>query len=135
MNAINEILGITADEFEIEYFNAYLKWCETISANIRDAQKLISYPPLFRYYNAEIAKCEEEFRFRIRNYQESKTVTVTDRKRLYERCTALVHQNCRPVPLIEKAISSQTLYRPLNISLLCAAVRGVKLDSINLRLN
>lgn len=135
MSAIYEILGITADEFEIEYFNAYLKWCEKVSVNIRDAQKLISYPPLFRYYNAEIAKCEQEFRFRIKNYQESKTVTVTDRKRLYERCTALVHQTCRPIPLIEKAIGSQTVDRPLNISVICVAVRGVKLDSINLRLN
>lgn len=135
MNTIYEILGISADEFEIDYFNAYLKWCEKISANIRDAQKLISYPPLFSYYNTEIAKCEKEFRSRMKNYQENKLIKTIDRKRLYEHCTDIVHQTCRPIPLIEEAISSQTGNRELNISVLCVAVRGVKIDSITLRLN
>lgn len=135
MNTINEILGITAGEFEIERFNAYWKWCEKLSGNIRDVQKLITYPPLSRYYSAEIAKCEEEFRLRIKNYQDSKTVTVTDRKRLYERCTDVVHHTCRPIPLINEAISSQAANRELNVSVFCVAVRGVKIDSITLRLN
>ena len=135
MNTINEILGITAEEFELDRFNAYWKWCEKLTANIRDTQKIITYPPLSRYYNAEIAKCEEEFRLRIKNYQDSKTVTVTDRKRLYDRCTEIVHQTCRPIPLINEAICSQTANGELNISMLCVAVRGVKIDSITLRLN
>ncbi|QSW90735.1 hypothetical protein J0383_07965 [Flavobacterium endoglycinae] len=135
MSTIYEILGITADEFDIYYFDSYLKWCEKVSVNLRDAQKLICYPPLFRYYKTEIAKCEEEFRLRIKNYQNSKTVTLMDKKRLYERCTEIVHQTCRPVPLIEAAIIAQPVNREFNISVLCVAVRGVKIDSITLRLN
>lgn len=135
MNTIYEILGITADEFEIDYFSAYLKWCEKVSLNIRDAQKLISYPPLFRYYTTEIGKCEKEFYERIKNYQNNKKVTAMDKKKLYERCTDIMHQTCRPVPLIEEAINSQRVDRELNISMLCVAVRGVKIDSITLRLN
>lgn len=135
MNTIYEILGITAEEFEIDYFNAYWKWCEKLTANVRDTQKVITYPPLSRYYNEEIAKCEEEFRLSIKNYQDSKTVTVTDRKRLYERCIDLVHETCRPVPLINEAICSQDVNKELNVSMICVVVRGVKLDSITLRLN
>lgn len=135
MNTINEILGITAEEFELDRFNSYWKWCEKLTANVRDTQKILAYPPLSRYYNAEIAKCEEEFRLRIKNYQHSETVTLNDRKRLYERCTDIVHQTCRPIPLINAAISSQAVSRELNVSVICVAVRGVKLDSITLRLN
>ncbi|MEO6176808.1 MAG: hypothetical protein ABIP27_16775 [Flavobacterium circumlabens] len=135
MNTINEILGITAEQFELDRFNAYWKWCEKLTANNWDAQKVVAYPPLSRYYNAEIAKCEAEFRERMKNYQDSKTVTVMDRKRLYERCTEIVHQTCRPIPLINEAIRSQTVSKDLNMSVFCVAVRGVKLDSIILRLN
>jgi hypothetical protein len=135
MNTINEILGITAEEFELDRFNAYWKWCEKLTTNSRDTQKILVYPPLSRYYNAEIAKCEEEFRLRIKNYQHSKTITITDRKRLYERCTEIVYQTCRPIPLIEEGISSQTVNNELNVSLLCVAVKGVKLDRVILRLN
>lgn len=135
MKTIYEILGITAEEFEMDRFAAYFNWCEKITGNLRDAQKVLTDPPLSRYYNDEIAKCEEEFRFRIKNYQDSETVTVMDRKRLYERCTEIVHQTCRPVPLINQALTAQTVNRELNISMLCVVVRGVKIDSITLRLN
>jgi hypothetical protein len=135
MNSINEILGITTAEFEMDRFNAFFKWCEKLTTNIRDTQKVLTYPPLSRYYNAEIAKCEEEFRSRIKNYQDSKTVTVKDRKRLYERCTEIVHQTCRPIPLIDQALRSQNTDRELNVSVFCVAIRGVKIDSITLRLN
>lgn len=135
MYTINQLLGITTEEFELDRFNAFWNWCEKLTTNVRDTQKLINYPPLSRYYNAEIAKCEEEFRKRIYKYHNSKTVTVTDRKRLYEQCTEIVHDTCRPIPLISEAVNSQPVDKELNVSVLCVAVRGVKLDRLTLRLN
>lgn len=135
MTTINEILGITIEEFELERFNAYWKWCEKLTVNIRDTQKILAYPPLSRYYNAEIAKCEKEFLSRIKNYRDSITVTKRDRKKLYDQCTEIVHQTCRPIPLINEAIRTHPKSTELNINIVCVAVRGVKLDSITLRLN
>lgn len=135
MDTINQLLGLSPKEYEKQRFNAYWKWCEKLSTCILDTQKLLASSSINRYYNIELAKCEEEFLFRIRNYQDSETVTISDRKRLYENCIKVMEESRRPMSLIENVIQAKPKDIPFNMNIAYVAVKGVKLDSITLRLN
>ncbi|MCV9929490.1 hypothetical protein OIU83_17650 [Flavobacterium sp. LS1R49] len=135
MDTINQLLGLSPEEFEKERFGYYWKWCEKLTTNILEAQKILANSSINRYYNIELAKCEKEFLFRIRNYQDSETITAKDRKRLYEKCIQVMEESRKPMSLIENVIRAKPKEMSLSISIAYVAVRGVKLDSITLRLN
>lgn len=109
---------MTPEEYELLIFGAYARWCESITINAREFQKVLANAAVNRWYLTEYAKCEAEFTLLTKRYEGS--ITTEDFKRCYSDCTYRMF-NIRPTALLQEIKKTRV------VSYL--KVRGVKIPS------
>lgn len=65
MKAINEILGITPQEYELKVFDIWFTWCANRSIDIAELQMLLANSAINKWFIDEMRYHEKEFRERI----------------------------------------------------------------------
>ena len=97
---IQKLLNIDQLGYDQIYFNAYVRWCESVSINDTQLQMVLANSSVNKYYNMEYAKCEDEFLLLANRYP---TATQDDATKLYFRCTvAMFNRRCEPIIKLAK---------------------------------
>ena len=92
MQTIPKLLAIKNHEYNDMYFDAYLRWCESVSINENQVQSVLANASVNKYYNTEFAKCENEFLQLAKNYPHA---TAIDLQELYAKCMyAMFNKRC-----------------------------------------
>lgn len=94
-----EYLGVSAEQYEQMYIGSYMRWCERLCKSPSELQSILANSSVNKFYNAELAKCEEEFVKLFSRYEGSTTVSATDAKILYTTCTFKMY-SIRPIALL-----------------------------------
>lgn len=82
--SIHTHLGLTLESYQTHYFKRYINWCESVSINLFEFQKVVANAQVNKWYNTEFAKCETEFLNIIKEYPCS---TIESKKQCYD-CTS-----------------------------------------------
>ena len=106
---INKKLKMSADEYEEMIFGAYARWCETVTTNAHEFQKVLANSAVNKWFLMEYAKCEKDFEQLTDRYEECETITANDFKRCYAECTYRMF-NIRPMALLNEAKKSPKGY-------------------------
>lgn len=106
---INKKLKMSADEYEEMIFGAYARWCETVTTNAHEFQKVLANSAVNKWFLMEYAKCEKDFEQLTDRYEECETITANDFKRSYAECTYRMF-NIRPMALLNEAKKSPKGY-------------------------
>ncbi|WP_459926497.1 hypothetical protein [Flavobacterium covae] len=72
-NNIHKLLGITPQKYQEQDFERYIGWCESVTSNTRDFQKVIANSLIKNWYNMEMKKCELTFLEDIKGYSNAST--------------------------------------------------------------
>jgi len=123
---INQKLQITAEDYENMIFGAYARWCESVTINAREFQKVLANSAVNKWFLVEYAKCEAEFNMMTNRYEGSVTVSIEDLKICYIDCTHRIN-NIRPTALLLEIKKTKA------VSYL--KVHGVKIQSITFNQN
>ena len=91
-------LDITPEQYESMIWNLYSNWCESVSTNNREYQKVLANAAVNRWFLMELAKCENEFHLLTDRYVGS-NVTPLDFNNCYRECTYHLF-NIRPNALL-----------------------------------
>lgn len=97
---INQKLKMTPEQYEDLIFGCYAHWCESVTINDRELQKVLANSGINKWFMTEYAKCEAEFLQLTTRYEECDTITVTDFKKCYNQCTYRMF-NIRPMALLQ----------------------------------
>ena len=92
-----ELLKMEPLAYEMMLFGAYSRWCESVTTNLSDLQAVMANSSINKWYLMELAKCEDEFKQRVKNYQ---NLSAQDYRKCYNECTFRMF-NIRPSSLIE----------------------------------
>ena len=117
-------LQMTAEDYENMIFGGYARWCESVTINAREFQKVIANSSINKWYLMEYAKCEKEFNTLTDRYGNS--ITPADFQRCYADCTYGMF-NIRPAALLQKIKKTNV------VSYL--KVRGVRIPSLTFNQN
>lgn len=117
-------LQMTSEDYENMIFGAYARWCESVTINPREFQKVIANSAVNKWYLTEYAKCEKEFNHLTDRYGNS--ITTEDFKRCYSDCTYIMF-NIRPTALLQEIKKTRV------VSYL--KVRGMKIPSLTFNQN
>jgi hypothetical protein len=101
-------LKLTPAEYENMLFGAYARWCESVTINAREFQKVIANSAVNKWYLIEYAKCEAEFQQLTGRYE---NLTAQDYKRCYNDCTFRMF-NIRPTALLEAIKKTPNVNNP-----------------------
>jgi len=126
MTTINQKLKMSTEEYENLIFGAYARWCESVTTNTHEFQKVLANSAINKWFMLEYGKCEKEFEQLTKRYEESDTIITSDFQRCYAECTYRMF-NIRPMVLlneIKKTDKSNGL-----------KVAGVKIHSLNFNQN
>ena len=93
-------LQMTQFEYEMMVLGVYMRWCESLTANIRQFQTVLANSGINAYFLMEFAKCEAEFHQLTDKYIDHPTVTPKDIKVCYNECTFRLF-DLRPIALLE----------------------------------
>lgn len=100
---IYELLGKTAQEYEQEDFERYMRWCMSFAARTsegRDLQMLLANTAISKYYNEHFRELESQFIAAITPiYKSSKIESI---RQIYVSITAQIYNNY-PGALFEEA--------------------------------
>lgn len=100
---IHELLGKTAQEYEQEDFERYMRWCMSFAARTpdgRDLQMLLANSAISKYYNEHFRELEHQFINAIRPiYKSTKIESI---RQIYVSITAQIYNNY-PGALFEAA--------------------------------
>ena len=77
-------LDITPEQYESMIWNLYSNWCESVSTNNREYQKVLANAAVNRWFLMELAKCEKEFHLLTDRYVGSEP--VCDVTHTYNQC-------------------------------------------------
>lgn len=110
-----EKLNLTPAEYENLVFGAYARWCESVTINAIEFQKVLANAAINKWYMMEYAKCEKEFHQLTGRYD---NLTANDYQMCYNDCTYKMF-NIRPTALLE-SIKKTQVYSNLR-------VQGVKI--------
>jgi hypothetical protein len=99
---INQKLQMTASEYDDMVFKSYLRWCESVSLNAQELQKILANSSISRWYMTEYTKLEVEFMQLTGSFEICETITKCDFKTCYKNCTIQMF-NIRPMPLLQEA--------------------------------
>lgn len=99
MQTINNKLKMTPEEYELLIFGAYARWCESVTINNQEFQKVLANSAINKWYMMEYAKCEIEFNLLTARYDDTDTIVANDFKRCYAECTYRMF-NIRPMALL-----------------------------------
>jgi hypothetical protein len=102
MTAITNLLKLTTEEYEAICFDAYFRWCQSVSITEGEFQMVLANASVNRYYNMEYAKCEAEFLQVVANYHNSPNIIIDDIMKAYVKCTCQMF-NRRSKVLIDAA--------------------------------
>jgi len=92
---------MTPQEYEDLIFGAYARWCESLTTNNHEFQKVLANSAISKWFMMEYAKCETEFEQLTRRYEDSDMVIAEDYKRCYAECTYRMF-NIRPMALLQE---------------------------------
>jgi hypothetical protein len=106
MSKILKLLNKTEQEYEVMYFGAYWRWCESVTITSAQTQMVLANTAVNKYYNTEFAKCENEFLTLIKDYPNTQPAEALE---LYIKCTFSMF-NKRSLILIKQAISNNLDY-------------------------
>lgn len=117
-------LQMTAEDYENMIFGAYARWCESVTINAREFQKVLANSAVNKWYLMEYAKCEEKFATMTQRYDEN--IPVKDYQTFYNDCTYGMF-NIRPTALLQEIKKTRA------VSYL--KVHGVKIPSLTFNQN
>lgn len=126
MTTINQKLKITPEEYELLIFGAYARWCESVTVNIHEFQKVLANSSVSKWFMMEYSKCEIDFEHLTARYEENDTIITEDFKRCYAQCTYRLF-NIRPTALLQEIKKT----RAVNV----LKVHGVKIPIITFNQN
>lgn len=124
--AINQKLGMSTEQYEAMMFDAYARWCESVTINDLEFQKVLANAAISNWYMVEYAKCERQFQVKTTRYKISLTVTLLDMRTCYNDCTYRMF-SIRPAALLND-IKKTTAGGYLKIS-------GVRIPSLTFTQN
>lgn len=119
-------LGMTAEQYETLVFTNFMQWCESVSINDREFQKILANSAIAKWFAIEYAKCEAEFYGLTKRYYESKMVSTDDLRVCYNDCTDRIN-NIRPMALLQKIKKTETVSY--------IRVQGVKISALTFNQN
>lgn len=96
---IAQKLQMTPEDYENMIFGAYARWCESVTINPREFQKVLANSAVNRWYLMEYSKCEKEFNSLTDRYGNS--ISTQDFQRCYNECTYNMF-NIRPTALLQQ---------------------------------
>lgn len=126
MTTINQKLKMSNEEYELLIFGAYARWCESVTINTHEFQKVLANSAINKWFMLEYAKCELDFEQLTKRYEENDTIIAEDFKRCYAECTYRMF-NIRPMVLLNE-IKKTTNGNGLKVA-------GVKIHSLNFNQN
>ncbi|MCV9928135.1 hypothetical protein OIU83_10750 [Flavobacterium sp. LS1R49] len=106
MPTTNKKLQMSTEDYENMLLGSYARWCESVTINTREYQKVIANAKINKWYLTEYAKCEAEFNSLTQRYE--KLVTAEDFKRCYNNCTYKMF-NLRPSALLQEIKKTPTV--------------------------
>lgn len=121
---ISQKLKMTSEEYELLIFGAYARWCESVTINPREFQKVIANSAVNKWYLMEYAKCEKEFNSLTDRYGNS--ITTEDFKRCYNDCTYGMF-NIRPTALLQEIKKTRAVS--------CLKIQGLRIPSLTFNQN
>lgn len=99
MTTINNKLKMTSEEYELLIFGAYARWCESVTINTQEFQKVLANSAINKWFMMEYAKCEADFEQLTARYEGTDTIIANDYKRCYAECTYRMF-SIRPMALL-----------------------------------
>lgn len=117
-------LQMTAADYEDMIFGSYARWCESVTINAREFQKVIANSAVNKWYLMEYAKCEEKFATMTQRYDEN--IPVKDYQTFYNDCTYGMF-NIRPTALLQEIKKTRAASY--------LKVHGVKIPSLTFNQN
>lgn len=103
-------LNLTQHQFEMQLFDLYSRWCESITGNARQHQLVLANSGINAYFLEEFKKCEAEFHKCTDPYD----VSTKDYRKCFADCTIDLF-NRRPSALLEDLkIKTKNFVQPLN---------------------
>ena len=93
-------LDITPEQYESLIWDLYNNWCESVSTNNREYQKVLANAAVNRWFIMELQKSEAEFAIITDRYVDS-NVTPLDFNNCYRDCTYRLF-NIRPTGLLNE---------------------------------
>ena len=101
-------LDICPEQYESMIFNLYSNWCETVTINNKEYQKVLANTAINRWFLMELTKCEAEFHQRTDRYVGS-NLTSLDFNNCYRDCMYKLN-NIRPKALLNEVKKSPKGY-------------------------
>lgn len=123
---IYQKLKMTPEEYELLIFGAYARWCESVTINTHEFQKVLANSAINKWFMTEYVKCEIDFTQLTARYQDNDTIIAEDFKRCYAECTYRLF-NIRPMALLNE-IKKTTNGNGMKVS-------GVKVHSLTFNQN
>lgn len=123
---INQKLKMSTEEYELLIFGAYARWCESVTINTHEFQKVLANSSINKWFITEYDKCEKDFEQLTARYQDSDAIIAEDFKRCYAECTYRMF-NIRPMVLLN-AIKKTSTESTMKIN-------GIKIHSLNFNQN
>lgn len=106
MNTVIKKLEITAEQYESILWNFYANWCENVTENLKEYQKVLANASINAWFRMELEKCEDKFHEMTDRYVES-NVSAKDYERCYRICLVTLF-NIRPVALLNQIIKRKS---------------------------
>jgi hypothetical protein len=119
-------LNMSPEQYETLLFSNYAEWCESVTINDREFQKVLANASIDKWFMTEYAKCEKEFHLLTNRYKDSDTVSVDDLTECYVDCTVKM-LNIRPTALLQEIKKTQAVGY--------TKVQGMKLTSLTFNQN
>jgi hypothetical protein len=105
--SINELLGLSEEAYENMILRYWLNYCENLSSNCIQFQKLIANRAMNKYFLTEFKKHEAFFLESLSGFQDCETITKTDYKKAYDGFVCQVFKNWN-APLLDQTKSKGT---------------------------
>lgn len=68
MKKVNQIIQMTAEDYEEFILTSWMRWCESVTIDHREFLRVFSNSTVNRWFISEMKRLEEEFRFLVSRY-------------------------------------------------------------------
>lgn len=119
-------MKMSTEEYELLIFGAYARWCESVTTNLHEFQKVLASSAVNKWFMMEYAKCEKDFEQMTARYTDSDSIIAEDYKRCYAESTYRMF-NIRPTVLLAE-IKKPTTGAGMKVG-------GVRIHSLNFNQN
>ncbi|PWA10940.1 hypothetical protein [Flavobacterium laiguense] len=125
-DSIIQKLDITPHQYEALQMSNYMEWCESVTINDREFQKVLANASVSKWYMIEYSKCEKEFQLLTKRYAGSSAVSTDDYKICYADCIDKM-LSIRPTALLQEIKKTHAIGS--------MSVQGVKIPSLTFNQN